>query len=135
MTDCIRIATLLGEAAVALLLEALGWQLIETAPKDGTAILLTSTGQQFVGHYSAECYEWLSGNCFRSPTHWRPLPPLPVSGPTACAQTAPFAQEISTALEAADGWLRLHGDQRNLTTHTVITRLRNALVELIGRRP
>lgn len=75
----------------------MGWQLIETAPKDGTPILCLNadTGEIRVGvrkalsdiHYQKtgrHWYEWFLSDefCPRhtwsiEPTHWMPLPELP----------------------------------------------------------
>ena len=74
-----------------------GWQLIDTAPKDGTAILLWDGRAMYVGVHASfnwdyldpadknDGYEWMATVCspyadFRPalvPTHWRPLPPPP----------------------------------------------------------
>lgn len=57
------------------------WQPIETAPKDGTSILLADNygGMQICWWDS---YDWrhdLDDVCstFDDPTHWMPLPPSP----------------------------------------------------------
>lgn len=71
------------------------WQPIETAPKDGTRILLVDErGGVFIGHWSDEAtfgrFEtkpgWQIFDCEddfyswrRVPTHWRPLPAPPVA--------------------------------------------------------
>lgn len=76
----------------------LGWQSIETAPKDGTEVILAVKMRAgirhgiLVGHYmeggfciedhpaiDAGWYFW-NGSMFdlaSKPTHWKPLPPLP----------------------------------------------------------
>lgn len=72
------------------------WQPIETAPRDGTGILLGGERLVWCGFYSHEFKSWplipisclLSGAdidaggqtpCFANPTHWAPLPPAPVA--------------------------------------------------------
>lgn len=70
------------------------WQLIETAPRDGTSVLLSDGMQMAVAYWSApgitgKSYKWLiqeypdgdynSWIEFEDPTHWMPLPPLPSS--------------------------------------------------------
>lgn len=73
------------------------WQSIETAPKDGTEVLVRCSNRAglagtVVAHYMAvapedhppiDCgwYYWNGGmfNTVAKPTHWRPLPPFPDS--------------------------------------------------------
>ena len=60
-----------------------GWQPIETAPRDGTVVILFNADQRLVdaGHWTPyeHCFEvslgdwWYTGDC----THWMPLPPAP----------------------------------------------------------
>lgn len=58
------------------------WQPIETAPKDGTEILLLSKCDMGVCYWCSErsftgwTVGW--GMVFRNPTHWMPLPKLPI---------------------------------------------------------
>jgi hypothetical protein len=75
----------------------MNWQLIETAPKDGTTLILATNEGSFVGSWyecafkeyrdedgfyvgqqDAEEY-WMSHETGDStdPTHWMPLPPPP----------------------------------------------------------
>lgn len=68
------------------------WQPIETAPKDGSAVLLCDGCAMMVaswGHdslFNHEPKKWVYGECegnynwrqsFESPTHWMPLPEPP----------------------------------------------------------
>lgn len=75
-------ALLGARAALAAIEAADGWQPIETAPKNGTALL--------VGHEQAVFDAWWNGSAWVdgttnffddenefSPTHWRPLPAPP----------------------------------------------------------
>lgn len=57
------------------------WPPIETAPKDGTPILLYRRGQ-YTGYYGGADSGWrfndpLKTGMWPLPTHWRPLPPPP----------------------------------------------------------
>ena len=65
-----------------------GWLPIESAPKDGTSILIrwayTDAPEQNhyeVGWWSEEYEDWIAGECSRepisNPTLWTPLPPAP----------------------------------------------------------
>jgi Protein of unknown function (DUF551) len=61
------------------------WQPIETAPKDGTAILLCVGRWMTVGHWHRVAGGWSSNGPVYSPygldeqpTHWQPLPEPPV---------------------------------------------------------
>jgi len=68
----------------------MGWQPIETAPKDGTDVLLAGTGTYDVtvgSFYKATkgpsvCDGWYyqDGSSRIEPTHWMPLPPPPGGG-------------------------------------------------------
>lgn len=67
--------------------DALAWQPIETAPKDGTVIQAVISGDweprcrfntkrnvwEAIGLDSFDCMEWLSS---AAPTHWMPMPTL-----------------------------------------------------------
>jgi len=63
------------------------WQPIETAPRDGTRVLLSKVGSTEVvsGYWNGIRYEdipvdeWLTapGGWRRQPTHWMPLPEPP----------------------------------------------------------
>jgi hypothetical protein len=82
-----------------------GWQTMETAPKDGTRVLLTDGRFLTAGHYAAVprfnmAARWWTDNpvafreedeqgvnydhffdeWVREPTHWQPLPAPPTSG-------------------------------------------------------
>jgi hypothetical protein len=57
------------------------WQAIETAPRDGTEILLFARGQRNddyrgVGQWSEQRKDWFWSFAIR-PTHWMPLPEPP----------------------------------------------------------
>lgn len=72
---------LLERAADAL--DGMTWQPIETAPKDGTEILVFRQyeyGQTILPHYEVVRWEgeWLyAGEYSIAATHWTPLPPPP----------------------------------------------------------
>jgi hypothetical protein len=61
-----------------------GWQPIETAPKDGTDVLVWADGGQYVAAWCqyftafkiAPTAEY-DNDPYVSATHWRPLPPSP----------------------------------------------------------
>lgn len=67
------------------------WKTIDTAPKDGTQIILIyaqETGECFVAWWGTDIvsgkHDWViarakDGTCFicKNPTHWMPLPPPP----------------------------------------------------------
>lgn len=57
---------------------AIGWQPIETAPKDGTDILLYEDFEPDVCRGSFLGGEWCRNSCkpfWREPTHWMPIKP------------------------------------------------------------
>jgi hypothetical protein len=60
------------------------WQPIETAPKDGTRILIFGARECYGGDYISLAYwdHWWRGDYDEpvyvdEPTHWMPLPPPP----------------------------------------------------------
>ena len=56
------------------------WQPIETAPKDGTRMLLTDHSEiVFCGNYDTGCGFWVGddGDTCHGLTHWMPLPAPP----------------------------------------------------------
>ena len=58
------------------------WQLIETAPKDGTPVLLFYTGLMYVAQWVPESEfgpVWCSvdATMILNPSHWMPLPEPP----------------------------------------------------------
>lgn len=65
-----------------------GWQTIDTAPLDGTSVLLSCDGTVFEGEYHADANGWWLANSDPTdywdgqvfPTHWMPLP-LPPGAP------------------------------------------------------
>ena len=65
-----------GQAAQAAV--ATGWMPIETAPKDGTLILIREQRCSGLAVMYLHGWKYESGNiCYLEPTHWRPLPPAP----------------------------------------------------------
>lgn len=71
--------------------EVEGWRPIETAPRDGTWLLLwlpyaggygqchIAPGRWAKDHYRKTFSWFINGNGMRRPTHWRPLPAPPVA--------------------------------------------------------
>lgn len=92
--ECVsELRALLREAADAL---PEGWQPIETAPTDGSTVLLAEDGYVTAGFYhdGSECYGHRGGAGFFDEadrtqlltasnvhaTHWRPMPAAPTPG-------------------------------------------------------
>lgn len=76
------------ERAVPDSCDSNGWRPIETAPKDGTAVLLYADsweltwGIQAGRFYDGEWMCWggaVPENDEDGPTHWQPLPPPPTA--------------------------------------------------------
>lgn len=60
------------------------WQPIETAPKDGSRLLLaTPTGKLADGMWSTQYKVWSWPYVITEPTHWMPAPPIPQKAPNA----------------------------------------------------
>lgn len=90
-----------AEAARLALQRQMEWQPIETAPKDGTRLLLARK-QRMSGELIVVSGYWNSGGAFHmphwstssnlfDPTHWMPLPPLPETegdGPDGAVRTS-----------------------------------------------
>lgn len=54
------------------------WQPIETAPKDGSRLLLaTPSGKMADGIWSLRYQVWSWPYVMTEPTHWMPAPPTP----------------------------------------------------------
>ena len=57
------------------------WQPIETAPKDGTEVLVFSSGKMFMSFYSHDVGSWCIDGRYddfvEDVTHWMPLPQPP----------------------------------------------------------
>ena len=61
------------------------WKPIETAPKDGTKVLLWADGQVEIGDWLPDAHPWNDTSWWieggqitaRNPTHWMPLPEAP----------------------------------------------------------
>lgn len=57
------------------------WQPIETAPRNGTRMLVAWLGNPAINrlHFRVRDKEWCDeqGLCYRQPTHWMPLPEPP----------------------------------------------------------
>ena len=70
-----------------LSIESMKWQSIETAPKDGTLVLITDGVNTEVAKNFGD--DWISsdgldfgyGNWDSRLTHWMPLPKLPIPPP------------------------------------------------------
>jgi hypothetical protein len=64
------------------------WQPIETAPKDGTRVILCAVDGNYPrvaeGYYQRDGWHWSTDENWRdsemAPTHWMPLPVPPTPG-------------------------------------------------------
>lgn len=71
----------------AKIAEAVKWQPIETAPKDGTRILLCGKNGKIADSHYGQPDGWANPRCFiwpyvnANPTHWMPLPKPPEQTP------------------------------------------------------
>lgn len=69
----------------ARLTSAVTWMPIDTAPRDGTLVMVyvkSKIGDTWidVGRYTGGKHKWLSGSDVIYPTHWQPLPQPPKEG-------------------------------------------------------
>ena len=87
--QCVRIIEAWDPHTAATILSRYltSWQPIETAPKDGTEILVLSGGNKYLVSWTetmiqkgwAEAYFPGEDFSWHMPTHWLPIPPNPVS--------------------------------------------------------
>jgi hypothetical protein len=56
------------------------WRPIETAPKDGTPILVTNGKKHAAVYWWPMVWMGTTNNGMKEPTHWMPLPPPPEKG-------------------------------------------------------
>jgi len=76
--ETIRSVTKKALATLDRVIEGDGWLPIESAPRDGTRILVWAGGNQFVAYYHRSRSDWfIVANVPVSATHWRPLPTPP----------------------------------------------------------
>jgi len=74
-----------------------GWRPIESAPKDGTRVIAVQDGLEPEIQYWHVRVGWVNdGDHYRDPTHWKPLPPPPVSA-------APLGDEGNQGLAVSQG--------------------------------
>lgn len=106
--------------ARAILREAgsAGWQSIETAPKDGSSVLLWTRdgiceGSWYRTTWRPDCcdttYDMAAAVLFCQPTHWMPLPPPPagITAAGAAETQHPASEAASKMIDAeleARGW-------------------------------
>jgi len=123
--------------------EAQAWRAIETAPRDGTRILIAD-GRSTDAAYWSQCakgyggskrYPWVildetngvNGMTETHPTHWQPLPAPPGATPAA-----PPAREAAL-VEALRHLVEVMGPPMSLREADAIASARAALAEAEGR--
>jgi hypothetical protein len=79
---CTSAGCQLARGVLALLdaLEAREWRDIETAPKDGTRVLVAYDGRAWGAYFKVGVFGpqwWAENGGILHPTHWQPLPPTP----------------------------------------------------------
>lgn len=96
------------------------WQPIETAPRDGSAILTYSeTGQ---ASYDVDAWDDVDGKlgeAIKWPhwlSHWQPLPALPPVDPTGWEPIAEAPKDGTRILVAAQGNPATYGDGEHFVT-------------------
>jgi len=69
------------------------WEPMETAPKDGTEVLLFALFDIGLCYWSdkMDSWTWGAGNRFNNPSHWMPLPEIPSKGNHLHAQPEPLS--------------------------------------------
>ncbi len=80
VTEALRLVKEARSALSAQVQDVAGWQPIETAPKDGSDVLLSSPnwhGDVVVGCWSFEGWRDREDSDKLEPTHWMPLPAAP----------------------------------------------------------
>ena len=106
------------------------WQPIETAPKDGSSILLaTPKGRIADGFWGLHYKVWSWPYIMVEPTHWMPLP----VAPGAQAQPAPSVLVDLTPLESVQYWADAYGNpmgDEHFLGHGVAARLLREYVNL-----
>jgi hypothetical protein len=77
---CKRAALGVSLTAALDALDAREWRPIETAPKNGTRVLVAFDGRAWEAHYKVGVFGpqwWAENGGILHPTHWQPLPPTP----------------------------------------------------------
>lgn len=80
------------------------WEPIETAPKDGTEILLFALFDIGLCYWSdkMDSWTWGAGNRFNLPSHWMPLPEIPSKCTPPPAQQNPLSGQAIIECIPAD---------------------------------
>ncbi|MDH2239114.1 hypothetical protein N5K27_22655 [Pigmentiphaga sp. GD03639] len=91
--EAVRAAILADRASRAPSPQGDAWQPIETAPKDGTRVLLaTPRGRMADGEFHARYGVWSWPYVMVEPTLWRPLPTPPIDAARSTPATEKGAE-------------------------------------------
>ena len=55
----------------------MNWQTLETAPRNGTEVLLALSDEVVIGYYTGIGWRSYNDPLYSEPTHWMPLPEPP----------------------------------------------------------